>query len=287
MTDALLSKIEKQMNTLSRSDRAIASYVISSYDKAAYMTAQKVGAAVGVCEATVVRFARKFGFDGYPQFRLALQEVTRSRLNSLQRIEVTEKRIGDGEVMSGVMSNDIDMIRRTMEMTDRSQFDQAVEILCGAQHIYVIGTRSAAAVAGFMSYYLSMMFRQVTVIDPSNESEIFERMFHISSDDVAIGISFPRYSRRAVKALNFAYDSGAKCIALTDSERSPIAPYAHCCLFAQSDMASVVDSLVAPFSLVNALLVATALHKPDELNERFQRLERIWEEYDVYEKPES
>ena len=284
MTEPLLLQIKQRAPDMSKSDRAIAEYILENYDKAAYMTAARIGSEVKVCEATVVRFAKKFGFDGYPQFKQAMQEMTRNRLTSLQRIEVTGSRIGDGDILNSVMNKDIDMIRATLEQTDRAQFDAAVDVLCSAKRIYVIGTRSAMAIASFMNYYLSLIFEEVTMIDPSNESEMFEQMLHIGSDDVVLGVSFPRYSRRAVKAMHFASDCKAKCIALTDSPSSPMAQYADHLLLAKSDMASIVDSLVAPLSLVNALLVATALRKKDELSERFQKLERIWDEYGVYEK---
>ncbi|MBQ9993131.1 MAG: MurR/RpiR family transcriptional regulator, partial [Clostridia bacterium] len=255
--------------------------------KAAYMTAAKLSVSAGVSEATVVRFAKRFGFEGYPPLQHAMQEMTRNSLTSLQRIEVTRGRIGDGDIMDSVIGHDIELIRRTLEKTSREQFDSAVELLCSARRIYIIGTRSASALASFMCYYLSLIFEQVSLIDPSNESEIFEQMLHIGEADAVVGISFPRYSRRAVKAMEIASSCGAKTIALTDSESSPLAQPADFLLLAQSDMASIVDSLVAPLSLINALLVATALRKKDELSEQFQRLERIWEEYDVYEKSDT
>ena len=284
MSESLLLQMKNKLGGMSKSDKAIAAFILENYEKAAYMTAAAIGRQAGVCEATVVRFVRKLGFDGYPQFKRALQETIRNSLTSMQRIELTSARLGDGDILTGVLSNDTDLLRRTMEMADHEQFRLAVDAICGARGIYVVGTRSAAPLASFISYYLSMLFEFVTVIDPSNESELFEQMLHISGEDVCIGISFPRYSKKAVKAMRFASDSGARCIAVTDSSESPLAQFADFLLLAQTDMASIVDSLVAPFSLVNALLAATANRRQNELIERFQRLERLWDEYDVYEK---
>ena len=284
MSEHLLLRLNEAEPEMSKSHRAVAQYIIKYYDKAAYMTAARLGEATGVSEATVVRFAKKYGYDGYPQLQLAMQELTRNRLTLGQRMEVTASRIGSGDIMQSVLAMDIDMIRRTTELNSTEQFEQAVELLCSARRIYVIGARSASALAGFMSYYLTLIFDQVKLIDPSNESAIFEQMLRISGEDAVVGISFPRYSRKAVKAMRFAADSGAKTIALTDSPASPMAQNAQCLLLAQSDMATIVDSLAAAMSLVNALLVATAMRKQSELSGQFTRLEHIWDEYDVYEK---
>lgn len=287
MSEHLLLRLENDQSEMSKSHRAIAQYILKYYDKAAYMTALRLGETVGVSEATVVRFAKRLGYDGYPRLQLAMQELSRTQLTSMQRMEVTDARIGDGDIMRSVLAMDIDMIRRTTELNGREQFDRAVDLLCRARCIYVIGTRSASSLAGFMAYYLSLIFEQVKLIDPSNESAIFEQMLRIGGGDAVVGISFPRYSRKAVKAMRFAADSGAKTIALTDSPASPLAQAADCLLLAQSDMVSIVDSLVAPMSLINALLTATAIRKKDEVRDSFERLERVWDEYDVYEKEKS
>lgn len=286
MNDPLLIQIENSLERQSKGDRAISEYILKNYDKVGYMTVGDVSDATGVSEATVVRYARKMGCEGFPQLRQALQEAARSRMTIDERMRLSAERIGGSDVLTVVMNNDIEMIRRTTEQADREQFSSAVDALCAARHIYVVGTRSAAALASFMAHYLSMIFESVTIVDPSNESGLFEQMLHVGNEDVCIGISFPRYSKKALKAMRFATDCGAKRIAITDSESSPMAKYADYLLLAQSDMASIVDSLVAPFSLVNALLVAAADRRRSELTERFQRLERIWDEYDVYEKTE-
>ena len=239
---------------------------------------------VKVSESTVVRFAAELGYDGYPAMQKALQEMIRSKLTSIQRIEVTNDRIGDHDILSMVMQSDIEKIRLTMEETDQTQFQNAVDAIVKARHIYILGVRSAAAIASFLGFYFTLIFQNVTIIHTTSSSEVFEQLLHIGPEDVIIGISFPRYSRRTVKAMQFAHDRGAEAIAITDSAASPLAPYSTITLLAKSDMASFVDSLVAPLSLVNALIVAIGRKKNDDLSRTFESLERIWDEYEVYEK---
>ena len=284
MPKDILSTIQAEMNTFSKGQKLIANYILESYDKAAFMTASKLGKTVKVSESTVVRFAAELGYDGYPAMQKALQEMIRSKLTSIQRIEVTNDRIGDHDILSMVMQSDIDKIRLTMEETDRAQFQRAVDAIVKARHIYILGVRSAAAIASFLGFYFTLIFHNVTIIHTTSASEVFEQMLHVGPEDVAIGISFPRYSRRTVKAMQFAHDRGAEAIAITDSAASPLAPYSSITLLAKSDMASFVDSLVAPLSLVNALIVAIGRKKNDDLSRTFEGLERIWDEYEVYEK---
>lgn len=284
MPKDILSTIQAEMNTFSKGQKLIANYILESYDKAAFMTASKLGRTVKVSESTVVRFAAELGYDGYPAMQKALQEMIRSKLTSIQRIEVTNDRIGDHDILSMVMQSDIDKIRLTMEETDRAQFQRAVDAIVKARHIYILGVRSAAAIASFLGFYFTLIFHNVTIIHTTSASEVFEQMLHVGPEDVVIGISFPRYSRRTVKAMQFAHDRGAEAIAITDSAASPLAPYSSITLLAKSDMASFVDSLVAPLSLVNALIVAIGRKKNDDLSRTFESLERIWDEYEVYEK---
>ena len=280
----VLHMIENSMSGFSKGQRRIASYILENYDKAAFMTASKLGSLVGVSESTVVRFAAELGFPGYPAMQKALQEMIRSKLTSIQRIEVTNDRIGDHDILSMVMQYDIEKIRLTMEETDQAQFQRAVDAIIKARHIYILGVRSAAAIASFMGFYFTLIFNNVTIIHTTSSSEVFEQLLHIGPEDVIIGISFPRYSRRTVKAMQFAHDRGAEAIAITDSAASPLAPYSTITLLAKSDMASFVDSLVAPLSLVNALIVAIGRKKNDDLSRTFESLERICDEYEVYEK---
>lgn len=251
------------------------------------MTASKLGKTVNVSESTVVRFAAELGYDGYPSMQKALQEMIRNKLTSIQRIEVSNDRIGNHHVLSMVMQSDIEKIRMTLEETDRKSFDASVEAIVSARRIYILGVRSAAALAGFLGFYFNLIFENVTLVNNNSSSEIFEQILRVGKEDVVIGISFPRYSRRTVKAMRFARDREATVVAVTDSEASPLAELGTHSLLAKSDMASFVDSLVAPLSLINALIVAVGRRKNEDLSKTFETLEQIWAEYEVYEKTEE
>ena len=283
MTD-ILTYIQENMSTFSKGQKLIANYILQSYDKAAFMTASKLGKTVNVSESTVVRFAAELGFDGYPSMQKTLQEMIRNKLTSIQRVEVSNERIGNQDIMTMVMQSDIEKIRMTLDETDRSSFNEAVSAISNAKKIYILGVRSASVLADFISFYFRFMFDNMVSVDTTSISEVFEQILHISSDDVFIGLSFPRYSKRTVKAMQFAKDRGAKVIAITDSKVSPLTKMADVSLLAKSDMASFVDSLVAPLSLVNALIVAVSREKSVELETSLNGLEQIWEEYEVYEK---
>ena len=281
----LLKIIQEKQSTFSKGQKQISSFILAHYDKAAYMTAAKLGALVGVSESTVVRFANELGFAGYPELQHSLQEMIRSKLTTIQRIEITNDRIGESDLLEKVLNSDIEKIKHTLEEIDRTSFENAVDDLIGAQMIYIIGMRSSSSLASFMYHYLNLVFPHVRLVRTTSGSEIFEQLLRISSDDVIIGISFPRYSKRIINALGYAKKQGAKVISITDSAASPIAANADDLLLAKSDMASFVDSLVAPLSIINALIVAIGRKKQDEIAETFGKLERIWDEYDVYEKP--
>lgn len=284
-TTDLLKIIQEKQNTFSKGQKQISSFILAHYDKAAYMTAAKLGALVGVSESTVVRFANELGFAGYPELQHSLQEMIRSKLTTIQRIEITNDRIGESDLLEKVLNSDIEKIKHTLDEIDRTSFENAVDDLIGAQMIYIIGMRSSSSLASFMYHYLNLVFPHVRLVRTTSGSEIFEQLLRISSDDVIIGISFPRYSKRIINALGYAKKQGAKVISITDSAASPIAANADDLLLAKSDMASFVDSLVAPLSIINALIVAIGRKKQDEIAETFGKLERIWDEYDVYEKP--
>ena len=280
----ILRTIEENMDGFSKGQRQIARYLLAHYDKAAYMTAAKLGSEVSVSESTVVRFVMELGYAGYPEFQKALQELIRTKLTSFQRMEVTNHLIGDGDVLEKVLNTNVDNIRHTLESISRAAFRDAVDALVKAKNIYVIGVRSSAMLANFFSYSLQMIFDNVRLIDTTAGSELFQQMMAIGEGDVLFAISFPRYSKRVIKAVEFARRAGADVVALTDSPESPIAPSAQQVLIAQSDMASYVDSLVAPLSLLNAIIVAVSRTREDEVRERLQKLEHIWDEYDVYDK---
>ena len=283
MTKNLLAKINEQKGKFSKGQRLIASFITEHYDKAAFMTASKLGNTVGVSESTVVRFATELGYEGYPQMQKAMQEMIRDKLTSVQRINVTQSHIGDGNVLEYILNKDIDKIRRTLDETSEKDFRNAVDAISRAKTIYIFAVRSSAALASFLGYYYSLIFENVKIISNYGETEIYEKLFRISEDDVIIGISFPRYSNAAIQAMTFAKRRGAKAIALTDSMSSPLVAVSDYVLIAKSDIASVVDSLVAPLSMINALIAATVLNLDTSVKETFGTLENIWQEYDVYQ----
>lgn len=286
-TTDLLKIIQEKQNTFSKGQKQISSFILAHYDKAAYMTAAKLGALVGVSESTVVRFANELGFAGYPELQHSLQEMIRSKLTTIQRIEITNDRIGESDLLEKVLNSDIEKIKHTLDEIDRTSFENAVDDLIGAQMIYIIGMRSSSSLASFLYHYLNLVFPHVRLVRTTSGSEIFEQLLRINDKDAIVGISFPRYSKRIINALGYAKKQGAKVISITDSAASPIAANADDLLLAKSDMASFVDSLVAPLSIINALIVAIGRKKQDEIAETFGKLERIWDEYDVYEKPNS
>lgn len=283
MAKNLLREIEDKLPKFSKSQKIISKYILENYDKAAYMTASRLGSAVGVSESTVVRFALELGFEGYPEFQHSLQETVRIKLTSFQRMDVTNSLIGDGDLLSKVLNSDIDKIKRTIEEIDREAFDKSVDTLVTAKNIYIVGLGSSAILASSLNHSLRMIFDNVRLIEASSADEIYAQIMNISPDDAVVAMSFPRYSRKLISAVNFAKDSGATVIALTDSVSSPIASFADNLLVARSDMASFADSLIAPLSVINALVVAVSRKKQDELRVRLQQLEKIWDEYNVYD----
>lgn len=282
----LLKKIDERYAKLSKGQKKLADYIREDYDKAAFLTAAKMGEVVGVSESTVVRFATTLGYKGYPEFQKALEELVRTKLNSIQRMKVTYGRISHGEILDSVLQSDIEKIKLTMASIDHNTFEQAVDTILNARKIYVVGIRSCAPLASFLSFYLNLICEDVKAVNTNSSSEIFEQLIRISEEDVIIGISFPRYSMRTLKALEFASNRKAKVITLTDSVHSPMNLYSSCNLIARSDMASIVDSLVAPLSVVNALVVALCMKKQKEVVATLERLEQIWDEYQVYSKDE-
>lgn len=278
----LLQKIDQGYSGFSKGQKKLADFIREEYDKAAFLTAARMGEEVGVSESTVVRFATALGYHGYPDFQKALGEMVRTKLNSIQRMEVTYGRISQGEILETVLQSDIEKIKLTMAAIDQNAFELAVDTLLKARKIYVIGIRSCAPLAHFLSFYLNLICDDVTAVSTNSSSEIFEQLIRIGEEDVIIGISFPRYSMRTLKALEFASNRKAKVITLTDSIHSPMNLYSSCNLIARSDMASIVDSLVAPLSVVNALVVALCMKKQKEVVSTLEMLEEIWDEYQVY-----
>ena len=287
MNKNLLVIMEERMSEFSKGQKRIARYILDHYDKAAYMTASRLGSIVEVSESTVVRFAIEVGFDGYPEMQRALQELIRTRLTAVQRVDVTNSLIGDDDVLDKILGADAEKIRRTLDEIDRKSFETAVDKIVSAKSIYIIGVRSSSTLAGFLNFNLRMILDNVKFVQTTSGSEMFEQIMNIGPDDVLIAISFPRYSKRIINAVEYASSTGADVISITDSGQSPIAAGADQLLLARSDMVSFVDSLVAPLSIINAVIVAVARKKPDEVRERLEKLEHIWDEYNVYEKTED
>ena len=267
-TNDLINRINNKYSRMSKGQKHLATYISDNYDKAVFLTAAKMGEIVGVSESTVVRFATFLGYKGYPEFQKALEELVRNKLNSVQRMEVTYGRITQSKILETVLQSDSDKIKSTLEKIDHSAFEAAVDTILGAKNIYIIGIRSCAPLASFLAFYMNLMFDNVRLLSTSSSSELFEQMVRINEEDVIIGISFPRYSMRTLKALEFANNRNAKVITLTDSVHSPMNLYSSCNLIADSDMASIVDSLVAPLSVINALIVALCMKKQKEVAKR-------------------
>ena len=284
MEKDILHVIEAFSESMSKSQKRIAEYITDNIDKAAFMTAVRLARFAEVSESTVVRFAMELGYDGYPDMRRALQDSMRGKLTSVQRIKVAKDRLGTRDILTQVLSSDIEQIRQTMEETDSALFDKAVDAIVGANSIYILGLRSSSFLAKFMGFYFDLLFSNSRVISESPDSEVFEQIIRLSEGDVLIAISFPRYSRRTIKTMQYARSVGATIVAITDGLASPLTELADITLCARSDMISFLDTLVAPLSLVNALVVAVSEKAPGDLYENFERLERIWDEYGVYEQ---
>ena len=282
----ILSLIRVRMSGLSRGHKRIAEYILANYEKCAFLTAAKLGEVVGVSESTAVRFPAALGFSGYPEFQKALEDILQEKIHSFDRIDVLNSHMTTNMVVNNVMSMDARKIEHTLKSFDTASFDMAVEDIMAAESVYIIGARSCEPLAEFFGYYLRLVKKNVQVVKTGNTNELFEQMMYIGEGDVAIGISFPRYSMRTLKAMEFANNRNAKVITLTDSVHSPMNLYSSCNLIARSDMASIVDSLVAPLSVINALIVALCMKKQGEVAKTLETLEDIWNEYQVYENDE-
>ena len=284
MSADILTVLKNQEPAFSKGQRRICHYIMEFYDKAAFMTASKLGKAVGVSESTVVRFAMELGYDGYPGMQKAMQEMVANRLTSVKRIEVTNDRIGNQDIVSMVLQADAERLRQTGETVDRKEFQTTVDTILKAKRIFVLGVRSTAPLANFLGYYLNYMFHNVHVVTASGTGEMFEQIVGLTAEDVVIAFSFPRYSASTTKGAQYCRTTGATVVGITDSRMSPLGQCCDHVLVAKSDMLSLVDSLVAPLSVSNALIVALAAKREEELSHTFEELEHIWEEYHVYEK---
>ena len=284
MAKSILHTIENEMSGFSKGQKRIASYILENYDKAAFMTASKLGKLVGVSESTVVRFASVLGYDGYPSMQRALQEMIRSRLTSTQRIQQAGELLDQQDVLGAVLNSDMENLRELEAQADRREFDEVVERIRKARHIYILGVRSSSFVAGYLNFYMHLMFENVTLVQTNAAGEILEQLFRIGPEDVLLAISFPRYSKVTINTVQFARDRGATIIAVTDNDLSPIYQMADAALLAPCEMISFVDSMVAPVSILNALLVALANRMGTDVSATFAELEDIWNEYSVFGK---
>ena len=284
MAKDLLKYLDAHYQGFSKGQKAIADFIRAHYEKAAFMTAAKLGAASGTSESTVVRFASEVGYRGYPEMAEALREMVRNKLTSTERMAITDQTYREEDMVSTVMNADAESVRATLAGLDKASFHAAVEALLEAGNIYVIGVRSSSAPASFLAFYLNLMLPGVKQISSNTASEVFEQLLHAGKGDVVVGISYPRYSRRTIKAMRLARAQGARTIAITDSRSSPLAEEADLALLAKGEMVSFVDSLIAPMSLINALIVAVGMRRKDDVYANFEKLEKVWEEYEVYEK---
>lgn len=278
----IITRMNEKYIKMSKGHKAIAAYISDHYDQAAFMTAAKLGETVGVSESTVVRFAMHLGYEGYPEFQNALAEWVKNKLNSVQKMGAKYGKSTQSEILTSVLSADIEKIQDTIVNLDPAAFEAAVDIILGAQTIYLIGVRSCEPLADFLHFYLNMIRGNVVLVKTTSVSEMFEQMIRVGEKDAVIGISFPRYSMRTLKAMEFANDRNAKVITITDSIHSPMNLYSSCNLLARSDMVSIVDSLVAPLSVINALVVALCLRRPDDVKRNLETLEDVWNNYQVY-----
>ncbi|MDE6232546.1 MAG: MurR/RpiR family transcriptional regulator [Lachnospiraceae bacterium] len=276
------NRIKNKLPAMSKGQKKISNYILTSFDKAAFMTAAELGKNVGVSESTVVRYAAMLGYKGYPEFQKDVEKMVQRKLDTIHRFEINDTDMSGKDLLDSVMKSDIDKIRLSLEMIDIEIFDEAVDSILKADTIYLVGIRNCAPLASFLGFYFNLMFDKVNIITTNSSSEIFEQMIRISEKDVIIGISFPRYSMRTLKAMEFANNRNAKVITITDSKNSPMNLYSSCNLFARSELTAVIDSLTAPMSVINALIVALSMKRKEKVINTLDTLEQIWNDYQVY-----
>lgn len=281
MNDILYNITNKRF---SKSQKKIADYIAENSEKAAYMTAARLSERVGVSESTVVRFAYEMGFEGYPELQKSLQNTVKAKLTTAQRMELAYEKTGGRNILESTLKSDVGLIEKTLELIDRVQFEKAADAISAANKIYITGIRSAAALAEFAGFYLHLIFDNVHLIKSTGGDDLFEQILNVGEEDVIIGISFPRYSKNTIKALRYAKANGATVIGITDSKASPVVEESHLCLIAESNAISFVDSFAAPFSVINALIAAVGMRNKDKMRKNLERLEQIWDEYEVYDK---
>lgn len=279
----ILNRIRNNYNKLSKGQRLIADYIMENYDKVAFMTASKLGEKVGVSESTVVRFANALEYGGYPKLQKELQELIKNKLTTVQRLELSKDLNDEEDTIKKVMRSDLDNVRKTIEDIDTTLFQTVIDHVLNANKVYILGLRSSTVLAEYLGFYMNFILDNVAVV-PSGINDIFDQLVNIREDDLIIGISFPRYSNKTIDALTFAKEQNCTVIGITDSPFSPINNFSKYTLIARSNMTSFVDSLVAPMSLINALIIGLSMKKKDKITNNFKTLENIWEEYNIYLK---
>lgn len=284
---SLIKNIDTKYNELSKGQKLLADYICNNYEKAVFLTAAKLGKEVGVSESTVVRFAVILGYDGYPALQNALEELVKNKLNSVQRMEVGFLRIDKNNILKSVLQSDAEKIRMTIDDIDENAFKSAVKMILSAKCIYIIGVRSSAILANFLFMNFNIIFNNVKLISSSSASELFEQLYMIKKEDVIVGISFPRYSKNTIKAMEFAKTKDAQIITITDSYNSPMTEYSKCNIIAKCETVSIVDSLVTPLSVINSLIVAICVEKKEDVLQKYNSLEEIWEKYELYNNDET
>lgn len=287
MSKSVLQTIRAGMDSFSKGQKRIAAFILDNYDRAAFMTAAKLGETASVSESTVVRFAAQLGYDGYPDMQKALQELIRGRLTSIQRIQVSRDQMTGSDILGSVMQRDMNSIHDVIERLDREEFGRVVDKLLHAKHIYILGVRSSSFLAGYLNFYLHLIFKNVTLVQSSAAGEIYEQLVHIGPGDVLVSISFPRYSKMAIHAVEFACQRGGDVVAVTDSPMSPMYKMASASLLASSDMISFVDSMAAPLSLLNALILAVGQQRRDDLSATLAEMEQVWSKYSIFGKEDD
>ena len=286
MAKNILHTIEKNMMSFSKGQKLIARYILDNYDKAAFMTASRLGKTVQVSESTVVRFAMQLGYGGYPSMQRALQEMIRGKLTSIQRIQASDGALGGGDLVTNVLHRDMERLRMAIDQTDAAEFDRVTELIVGAKRIYIVGFRSSSFLAGYLNFYFRLIFDNVTFVQ-GGAAGTFDQIFRVAPGDVVFAISFPRYSELALKTVHFAKDRGATILSLTDSELSPVARAADGALLVHNEMISFVDSLAAPMSMLNALILACARRKGTDVSTSFSELEQVWGRFSIFDKTED
>ena len=287
MNENVLQTIRSGMDGFSKGQKRIAAFILDNYDRAAFMTAARLGETASVSESTVVRFAAQLGYDGYPDMQKALQELIRGRLTSIQRIQVSRDQMTGSDILGSVMQRDMNSIHNVIDRLDRDAFSCAVDKLLGAKHIYILGVRSSSFLAGYLNFYMHLIFKNVTRVQSSAAGEIYEQLVHIGPGDVLVSISFPRYSKMAIHAVEFACQRGGDVVAVTDSPMSPMYKMASASLLASSDMISFVDSMAAPLSLLNALILAVGQQRRDDLSATLAEMEQVWSKYSIFGKEDD